>query len=296
MSAADAPLAAAARLIAQERQGERRDERPAPRATARPELSRPGLRPPAGEASRPSASRPAPAAATPAGDAVEPLLQGRVDALEGERLFGWVWDPGRPEERIGVRVRLDGADVASGLADRVRVDLRRNGIGDGGHAFEIALPPEVAAAGPRLAVVAYDVATGVETVLRAPTPDERAAEAAVAAPLARVLDRLDRLVLAQRQLQLGQKGVLDKVDAVMASETGLGEMVETVRAGQQELGQRLEQMEVFLVRFDNALSGFDGRLKSLADRHRSELKPQMLVLAAMIGVAIGLAVGLAIVG
>ncbi len=239
------------------------------------------------------AARAAPTAATVPQPPVEPALQGRVDALEGERLYGWVWDAANPDARVGVRVRLDGVEVAVGVADRLRVDLRRNGIGDGAHAFEITLPPEVAAAGPRLSVVAVAVDTGIETVLRAPSVDERAVEQAVAAPLARVLDRLDRLVLAQRQLQLGQKGVQDRMDAVMASETGLGEMVATVRSGQQTLGDRLDQMETFLVRFDTTLAGFDGRLKALAERGRSELKPQMLALAGMIGVAIGLAVGLA---
>ena len=64
-------------------------------------------------------------------------IQGRLDAIEGRRLFGWVWDSTRPTERLLIRILLEGRMICSATADLPRVDLRRNGIGDGGHAFEV---------------------------------------------------------------------------------------------------------------------------------------------------------------
>ena len=81
-------------------------------------------------------------------------IQGRLDAIEGRRLFGWVWDRARPNERLLVRILLEGRMVVSATADMPRVDLRRNGIGDGGHAFEVELPEAIAGVSSSLTVVA----------------------------------------------------------------------------------------------------------------------------------------------
>ena len=67
--------------------------------------------------------------ATAADQKAPAKIQGRVDAIEGRRLFGWVWDAVRPGERVLVRVLKEGRMVASATADMARVDLRRNGIG-----------------------------------------------------------------------------------------------------------------------------------------------------------------------
>ena len=81
-------------------------------------------------------------------------IQGRLDAIEGRRLFGWVWDRAYPSERLLVRILLEGRMVVSATADLPRVDLRRNGIGDGGHAFEVELPEALAGVTASLTVVA----------------------------------------------------------------------------------------------------------------------------------------------
>jgi hypothetical protein len=98
-------------------------------------------------------------------------IQGRLDAIEGRRLFGWVWDRAYPSERLLVRVLLEGRMVVSATADLPRVDLRRSGIGDGGHAFEVELPEAVAGVSDSLTVVAVSSRTGEEIVLRAPSQD-----------------------------------------------------------------------------------------------------------------------------
>lgn len=214
-------------------------------------------------------------------------IQGRVDALDGGRLFGWVWDRAKPTDRLGVRVVLDGVTVATAIADKPRIDLRRNGIGDGAYAFDVTLAPDIAANGNRLSVIAV-TPDGVEIALRNPTVDERAAEAAVAAPMARVLERLDLLVAAQRQTLLGQR---ESSQLLQDAAKRFGSHEEDEPG---DIARRLGELEIFLVRFDATLRGFDTRLKTLSERDGSQLKPLLLVFAALGGVAAGVIASLAV--
>ncbi|MGU3495976.1 hypothetical protein ACLBXM_18190 [Xanthobacteraceae bacterium A53D] len=253
---------------------------------------------------RPAAANDAAATPTAAPAAVAPVateaaITGRVDAVDNGQLFGWVWDRNKPDARLMVRVLLDDEEQASAIADKPRVDLRRNGIGDGHHAFSVPLPPKALQSPERLTVIAVSVNPPAEHVLRRPSADEKAAEAAVAAPMAKVLDRLDALVAAQRQLQLGQrdtgsllKEAATRLDALSDKETRLEEALDVVRAGQGDLTQRMEQMEIFLTRFDTSLAGFDKRLEKLGEQGRNEMKPQFFALAVLIGMGIGLALAL----
>ncbi|WP_201829981.1 hypothetical protein [Microvirga zambiensis] len=203
-------------------------------------------------------------------------IQGRLDAIEGRRLFGWVWDRAYPNERLLVRILLEGRMVVSATADLPRVDLRRNGIGDGGHAFEVELPEALAGVTESLTVVAVSSVTGEEIVLRSPSQDERAAEAAVSGPLNRVLDRLEILIEAQRRSQILQRDVVEsirttskQVDEIVSQEDGIGAALELVRSSQTEITEKISGIEVFHMRFDKVLSDFDkriGELTTAADR------------------------------
>ncbi|MFG1410846.1 hypothetical protein V5G24_07015 [Xanthobacter sp. VTT E-85241] len=275
------------------------DAAPKPQEPVRPAADKPAT---ARSAQKKDTS--APAGDAPSVDAVgngdgSAALDGRVDAIDNGRLFGWVWDRDHPAARLLVRIVLDGAEVAKGLADKPRVDLRRNGIGDGAHAFSLDLPPAALAAPERLTVIAHCEETSCELTLRRPSADERAVEAAIAAPLTRVMDRLDLLVQAQRALQLGQRDTgralsetTQRLDAMSDSEARLQEALESVGSGQGELAVRLDQMEIFLTRFDTSLAGFDARIEAFAESSRSEIRPQFFALAVLIGMGLGLALAL----
>jgi hypothetical protein len=203
-------------------------------------------------------------------------IQGRMDAVESHRLYGWAWDRSHPEERLLVRVLFRGRMIASTTADRSRIDLKRNGIGDGGYAFEVELPEAVAHEPDHLEVVAFSSSTGEEIVLPVPSRDERAAEAAIGAPLGRVLSQLEVLIGAQRRSQIIQREsaealrtTAEQVEQMASQENGIGAALAVVRSSQQELTQRISEVEVFLMRFDSMVSGFDDRIKELtsaADR------------------------------
>ncbi len=219
-----------------------------------------------------------------------PQIQGRVDAIENDRIYGWVWDAANTGDRLAVQVLVDGRRVATVVADRPRIDLRRNGIGDGAYSFDIPLPPEARASPDGVTVVAVSPSDGSQTVLRRPTADERAAEAAIATPMARVMEKLDWLVAAQRQIAVGQRDATvvlrdtaSRLDRLASTEGELGEALSLLRGGQKELTSRVEALEVFLVRFDATLKSFDERLVALDSRNRSSVGPHFLLLAALLG-------------
>jgi len=83
------------------------------------------------------------AAAAPGGRA----LQGFVDKATWSLVEGWAWDPETPEERIRIDLVEDGTPLLTAVADGDRPGLALVGIGDGRHAFSIALEPGLLASG-----------------------------------------------------------------------------------------------------------------------------------------------------
>ncbi|MHA4733523.1 MULTISPECIES: hypothetical protein [Ensifer] len=215
-------------------------------------------------------------------------LKGRVDAIDQGRVFGWAFDPETPEKRLAIRVLLDGKVIAEALADRNRPDLKRNGIGDGNHAFEIALPEMASARSGELVVLAA-TGKGGELPLRVPKPDEQAAEALIAAPLAKVLDKLDVLMAAQRQLQVSQRSALrSKVDDGDEVESpGLAAISDDVANLRGEITQRLTDLDVHLMRLDGVIAGMEKSLNALKQRSNGDLKPAFLLLFVLAGFAAG---------
>lgn len=215
-------------------------------------------------------------------------LNGRVDALDGNRLHGWIWDEARPEEHLLVRVFREGALVQESKADQNRIDLRRNGIGDGRHAFSMELDDALVAARDTLTVVGVSDATGVELELRLPPPAELAAEAAIAVPLARFFDRVEALIALNRRTQLAQKELGEKLDGIAAQ---LGQSKAPARAPEADpaaeglIAQRLAEIDVFQLRFDATLRSFDERLTTIRKEARAPLRQVTVVLGFLSGLA-----------
>lgn len=223
----------------------------------------------------------------PEGDGAKPV-NGRVDAIDGGRLFGWAFDPVAPGQRLKVRVLLDGAPVAEAIADRNRPDLRRNGIGDGKHAFEIALPEAVQKRSRDLVVMAI-TGDGAGQPLRVPQPDEQAAEALIAAPLTRVLDKLDVLMAAQRQLQVSQRSLqrIPSVGADAAQADGTDDPNGGIDGFRTEMIRRLDDLDVHLLRMDGVVAGMEKTLTGLQKRAGGDTKPLVMLLFVLVGFAAG---------
>ncbi|CAN7688324.1 hypothetical protein [Neorhizobium tomejilense] len=226
-------------------------------------------------------------------DNVKPM-NGRVDAVDMGTIFGWAFDPMAPDQRLSIRVLLDGKVIAEAVADRNRPDLRRNGIGDGKHAFEIALPDPLHSRASDVVVMARN-GSGSEQALRVPQPNEQAAEALIAAPLAKVLDKLDVLMASQRQLQVSQRSLqrAPEIDGDKAETTGLTEMGNAVENLKVEVSQRLNDLDVHLMRLDGVVAGMEKNLNTLKKRASAEFKPMLLLLFVLVGFAAG--AGLALI-
>lgn len=227
-------------------------------------------------------------------------LRGYIDAVEGTRIFGWAWNPAKPQDRLEVSIFAAGRLLAKAIADKPRIDLRRNGIGDGAHAFDLDI--EAIGAGDSVRVVVHHSdEAGEDLELLAPTEEERTAAAAFAASFGPVLDRLETAIVAQRRIQTGHTNSLGELTAtarrlaeVAIADGGLVETVQGLRDRQQAISDRLSELEVFLVRFDGVIGDFNNRLEALAKQHVHGIKGHLLWLAAAVGLIAGVALAAAL--
>ncbi len=85
----------------------------------------------------------------PDAPAAQPAIDGRVEQVRDGVLEGWAWCPDWPQERLGLRILLDGEEVGATIAELRRPSLQEAGIGDGAHAFRFELPVDRAHPGRR---------------------------------------------------------------------------------------------------------------------------------------------------
>ncbi len=224
-------------------------------------------------------------------------MKGRVDAIEEGRLYGWAFDPSYPTERLIIRVLLDDKPIAEAPADKERPDLKRNGIGDGLHAFEVMLPQFAAARAGDLVVVAAN-ASGNEQKLRVPKPDEQAAEALIAAPMTRILDKLDMLMAAQRQLQVNQRSLQRAAPTIDSSGNAapaeLLDIAGSVDALRTDLHQRMTELDVHIMRMDGVVAGLEQRMEDVRKRSSGDIKVLFVLAAVLTGFVAGALLTLAV--
>jgi hypothetical protein len=72
-------------------------------------------------------------------------LRGFVDIAGPDRVAGWAQNAAQPEIPVRLTLLASGQPAAQLLANRYRADLREAGLGSGCHAFELAIPPGLAA-------------------------------------------------------------------------------------------------------------------------------------------------------
>jgi hypothetical protein len=68
------------------------------------------------------------------------VLEGYLDSVDEEAIFGWAWNAGQPNSTVQVDV-YDGLNLlATVLADQERDDLVARQMGNGKHAFSYPTP------------------------------------------------------------------------------------------------------------------------------------------------------------
>ena len=214
-------------------------------------------------------------------------LRGHLDALNNGRVFGWVWCPSRPQHRLEVSIFIGDTPIAKLVADKPRIDLRRNGIGDGAHAFDVELPESATEPGNDLRVVAIHPEGGPDLVLRIRPDAERAMEVTFAAAFGTALDRLETAIVAQRRVQNEHTGALRELTG---AEGVLQADVRALHDGQETIAARLGELEVFLIRFDTAMSLFQDRLDTFAKLKSGAPTAHILALTGAVAFIAGIAV------
>lgn len=243
-----------------------------------------------------NAASAAAAAETILPDALPTLIEGRIDALHDNRIYGWSWDRANPTHRLEVEIRVETAAGGSLLlgrcvADRPRDDLAGGGIGDGCHAFEteIALPPDID--GSRVVAVIRSPGSGATQTFTQPSAEERLLDQALAPHFQRIADRIEILRGDHRRLAAGQQGLgrllrdlqegiaADRKDSKALAD-GQSALAAEIRDEIREVTERIASLEVFLLRMDTTLRGFD---TSLTAKGGQPGRPSITTLLAAAG-------------
>jgi hypothetical protein len=176
------------------------------------------------------------------------MLIGRVDELQNGNIYGWAFNAEQPGEHLLIRVMRGPQVIASGVANMMRPDLPEAGVGDGDHAFQIPIPPNITSF-QGLMIIAQSQKAG-EIPLPIATNDERKFDEMFETFSARYED----VLLAFKE----------EVDAVKARCTALEaeqqasgmlpvELPADLSQRLSRLEARMEAAEIFFVRIDETV-------------------------------------------
>jgi hypothetical protein len=196
-------------------------------------------------------------------------VTGCIDAIAGDRVFGWAWDSQRPAFRIAVRIEVEGKLIATALADQPREDLAANGVGDGAHAFEVAvakgIPPE------KINVFAVCPQTGDSLELTQRPVDGSPSSGG---PSEEIRSAVNALYRSQRSAQGQLQSLTDTVE-------GLRKNISS-KVNDGSVASRLETLEVAIARVDGLLRDQAAALDELARRPRDHVSRILACAAVML--------------
>jgi hypothetical protein len=217
-----------------------------------------------------------------------PNLQGYIDAIEPDRIYGWAWNSGDASERLIIEVRQGEQLIVRLAADQPRPDLVANGIGDGRYAFvaNIAAIGEIDRASPVSVIAMTPDGDATLELKRQNAP--LSAGNVNATVIGEIRARDQRLQGQLRQLVTvaKERGGLDQ-----ELYTRLSDCLDRFDAFAPELDRRVGALEVFELRFDTLLHKVDKRIGSMEAMLRPR-RPWLLWLWSILASA--LAVGLVV--
>jgi hypothetical protein len=234
---------------------------------------------------------------------VEPLrpdlasVVGYIDEFQEDRVYGWAWDRRRPEHRIEIQIWLGDRPIATTIADRARGDLRMNGVGDGLHAFEVALPeasPENVAKPIR--VFAKAMTGDLVELQRRPAPEEASVKGPLETSLRRIFDELEMLRVMQNRLGRATQATLGDLRRLSGSAEGgavaqSADEIRAVQSLQTVTLERLGSIENYMLRVDSTLADLATRIDALAKKPEERLP--IWALATMIAASTAAIVSIA---
>jgi hypothetical protein len=169
-------------------------------------------------------------------------ITGYVEAATAEAVLGWAWIQRRPQERVTVELVLDGQSIASTVADGLREDLARNGIGDGRHAFSLSIPPAARPRAADLRVVA-SLGDGDDSV---PLGQPPAPEG--------ISERLDRLQRGLEMVVTSQRVLHRTLQATLVQPSAVAGAASDQETAKDTFAEQLRTLEIFVMRLDDRLA------------------------------------------
>ena len=172
-------------------------------------------------------------------EAPAPTVTGYVEAMTATAALGWAWTQGDAEP-LTVELRLAEQVVAEAVADELREDLARSGIGSGRHAFTLPVPESFQ---PRLAELRVYARTKEGKLVPLGAPP---AEDGVAERLANLQRGLEMVVGSQRLLHRN-------LQAALLKQEGTTPLTGTA-ATQTALQESIATLEIFVARLEQSLA------------------------------------------
>lgn len=234
--------------------------------------------------------------------ATESAIEGRIDAIQGGRVYGWAWDRAHPADRLEVEFRAEGPDgnplvLGRAVADRAREDLVGGGYGDGQHAFEAAIDLPSGFDPARVVAVVHAPSTGTIQTFVQPSAEEQLLQRTLTPHLLRIADGVEASRRDHQRLASSQQGLArllrDMHDRIAANGEEKGQQAELLDAF-NELKERVGSLEVFLVRMDTSMRSLDEALKAKMAPNNGPMIAAAL--GAGIGALVATVIGLALFG
>ena len=175
-----------------------------------------------------------------------PAVTGYVEAITANAAMGWAWTPGQAEP-LTVELRLGAEVVAEAVADGLRPDLARSGIGEGRHAFTLKTPEALRGRLAELRVFARGPDGAAVPIGSVPAED------GIAERLVQLSRGMEMLIGSQRVLHRNVQAALLAGPQAGAQPGAAASMAE-VAATQASLVESVATLELFVTRLEQGMA------------------------------------------
>ena len=180
-------------------------------------------------------------------EAARPAVAGYVEAITATAAMGWAWTPGQAEP-LTVELRLGAEVVAQAVANGLRPDLARSGIGEGRHAFTLKLPEAVRGRLAELRVFARTADGAAVPLGSVPAED------GIAERLVQLSRGMEMLIGSQRVLHRNVQAALLAGPQAGAQPGATAASVAEVAATQASLVESVATLELFVARLEQGMA------------------------------------------
>ncbi len=185
-----------------------------------------------------------------------PAVTGYVEAITANAALGWAWTPGQAEP-LTVELRLGAEVVAEAVADGLRPDLARSGIGEGRHAFTLKIPERLRARLAELRVFARTADGAAVPIGSVPAED------GMAERLVQLSRGMEMLIGSQRVLHRNVQAALlaaPQPGAQAGAQAGASAAsLAEVAATQASLAESVATLELFVTRLEQGMVALAAR-------------------------------------